>query len=138
MDESQLGEFKFKLGFGKAFSNIVSKIWLFCGDDVSCTLIQNKQQLVTCKSRCDAVEQEFILYVIYAKCTKVERRELWNELKDVDGSFPWITGGDFNIVRASTGRLGGIVVDMTAIGELNECIADCALMDVAISGSKYT
>lgn len=40
-------DFKEKLGIHYAFSNVVSKIWLFWGEDVLCSVLQNKQQVVT-------------------------------------------------------------------------------------------
>lgn len=54
------------------------------------------------------VENPFTLSTIYGKCSKLERRELWQCLDSVAPVHEaWLIGGDFNIVRSLNERLGG-------------------------------
>lgn len=41
------------------------------------------------------------LSVVYAKCNRIERRELWREMGSFRGlcEGPWVVCGDFNVIR---------------------------------------
>ena len=46
---------------------------------------------------------------IYAKCTRVGRRDLWQAIEEVKGwlSGPWLVAGDFNVVSNTSEQSGG-------------------------------
>lgn len=75
--------------------------------------------------------------VIAAVCAKC--RLLWNCLVNISQlDFPFLVGGDFNIVRHSNERLGGNSIDFSAADEFNNCIATCGLLEFSFSGSQFT
>ncbi|GAA0158197.1 hypothetical protein LIER_15285 [Lithospermum erythrorhizon] len=61
---------------------------------------------------------EFFLSAVYGKYTPVDSRGLWSSLSEAVSKFegyPWITGGDFNIVRNVIKSIGGVVSDAIGI-----------------------
>lgn len=45
-------------------------------------------------------------------------------------------GGDFNIVRQTSERLGGRPIDFTSTSEFNDCINECGLLEIECIGSS--
>lgn len=47
---------------------------------------------------------------VYAKCTRSERQELWNDLITFSESYDgaWLIGGDFNVISKTREKLGGV------------------------------
>lgn len=81
----------------------------------------------------------FVISSIYARCTAVERLELWDELESTDAlGWPWLVGADFNIILNEDEKLGGLQFLQLEVMDFAQCINTCALMDVKFSGSKYT
>lgn len=77
---SKLDSIKVKLGFSHAVSNSISKIWTMWNDDIQCTVAQTLDQLIVMNCNHGDVDGDFLLAAVYAKCSKVERRELWGDL----------------------------------------------------------
>ncbi|GAA0162020.1 reverse transcriptase [Lithospermum erythrorhizon] len=82
-----------------------------------------------------------MLSVVYGSNNKDERVCLWDSLKLASnevGNKAWITGGHFNIVRASSESLGGGNLDIEAMIAFNDCIKDVELVEHPHSSSVYT
>ena len=62
-----------------------------------------------------------VLSVIYAKCTRSERKVLWNNLCMISPSIsvPWILGGDLNVLSNAMEKAGGNYLDIGAIADFN-------------------
>jgi len=107
-DPSKLEHFKNKLGFDKALANCSGKIWTFLRDDWEGTIMMDSIQQLTLKfynnNFC------YIISSVYARCSSVERLELWEELTNIaeDVHVPWMVGGDFNVILKEEEKLGGL------------------------------
>lgn len=77
--------------------------------------------------------QIYLLSTVYAKYEA-------NDLLNFGSSFifPWIVGGDFNIVTLVDERGGCSSHNLRAIKEFNEFIINSCLHDVGFIGSKFT
>lgn len=47
---------------------------------------------------------------MYARCSSLERLELWDELEHISGNnlHPWVVGGDFNVILNKDEKLWGV------------------------------
>ena len=96
-DVSQLDTIHRMLKFSFTLS-FLGKIWVLWFDEFTINSREVGDQLV--HMRVQAFNSyEFSFLVVYAKCTRVGRRGLWEALKEVKvlGS-PWIVVGDFNVM----------------------------------------
>ena len=76
------------------------------------------------------VEEQFVIFVIYGKCNKGDRRDLWHCLENIASLYEaWLIGGDFNIARSLDERLGGNPIDFNAANEFNDFIFKCGLLE---------
>lgn len=75
--------------------------------------------------------KEFVISILYARCSALERLELWEELDTISENMhcPWIIGGDFNVILYEEEKLGGMHFSP------NEAIA---LPKLRCRDSKYT
>jgi hypothetical protein len=71
--------------------------------------------------------------------TWIGRRELWDELSGLMSwwKMPWCTGGDFNVVRFLSERLG-VSGYSTAMEEFSEFIFMQSLVDLPLEGGQFT
>ncbi|XP_057418110.1 uncharacterized protein LOC130712288 [Lotus japonicus] len=81
---------------------------------------------------------------IYSSCRLEEKRAMWRELVEWKNRSPislWCLGGDFNSVRAEEERRGvatNIGSQRRDIAEFNRFIEEMELLDLPLSGRKYT
>lgn len=70
----------------------------------------------------------------------MERLELWDEMEGIAGTNrdSWIVGGDFNVILNAEEKLGGPPLSNTEASDFVHCINNCALIELATAGSKYT
>lgn len=128
-----------QLGFDYALSNNCSSIWIFWNSALNCNVLCNTPQCISLLRTHGMVDHPFVISAIYGKCSKVERRDLWQCLENIAlNSKAWIIGGDFNIVRTANVRLGGNNIDFSAVQEFNDFIFKCGLADFNCVGSAYT
>ncbi|XP_071909667.1 uncharacterized protein [Coffea arabica] len=77
---------------------------------------------------------------VYAKCTRVGRRELWRAMEEIarglDG--PWMVAGDFNVISKAEERLGGAPPNLRNMEEFNDIVFNCRLLEVSFDGSTFT
>ncbi|XP_027082614.1 uncharacterized protein [Coffea arabica] len=68
---------------------------------------------------------------VYAKCTRVGRRSLWQAMEDVRERFPgpWLMAGDFTVVSNASERFGGAPPNRRNMDDFNEAIFSCGLVD---------
>lgn len=51
--------------------------------------------------------KSFVIISVYARCTALQRLELWEELESiVADELPWMVGGDLNIILNEDQMLG--------------------------------
>ena len=136
---SDLLSTRLKLMFASSLSNNRSTIWLFWDDSLDCSLIHDGGQSLTVLCHHKTTNVDFLLTIVYAKCTRSERQTLWRHLRHVNpSSLPWLVGGDFNVVTSLDERLGGLPVQVSAMQDFNDCIDDCSLRPFTTTGSRFT
>lgn len=75
--------------------------------------------------------------VVHAKCTEIERNELWDSLlRDKTNSAPWVLCGDFNLVVDSSKTHGGRPFSPTKAADFLSFISSSQLFDVGFSSSR--
>lgn len=92
-----------------------------------------------------AVSRGILIYVVnvYAPCSLIEKRKGWEELKRLKMSFArgeWCVVGDFNSVTSVEERRGrsGDGSNFQDIVEFNNFVDDMDLIDVSVSGKKFS
>ena len=81
-----------------------------------------------------------VLSFVYAKCSIVDRRELWQQLHVLSQtiSMPWMIGGDFNTILYANEKLGGNPPEVRSMDDFHEAISLANLIDAGFLGSKFT
>jgi hypothetical protein len=67
------------------------------------------------------------------------RRVFWEEMSGVHSwwDVPWVVGGDFNVVRFPSERLGAMHLT-TAMQDFSDFISSTGLVDIHMVGGRYT
>lgn len=97
---AKIERFRFRLGMHHCFYNCNNKIWLFWTSDIQLDILEEAEQYVTCKVTVPLNPAPIHITIVYAKCTREERRHLWDDLRNwkqiIQG--PWGVMGDFNVI----------------------------------------
>lgn len=89
--------------------------------------------------RVDDGINDFLCGFVYAKCTMVERRVLWEQLNSqVLGNEPCLIAGDFKIIREDSERRGGRRRLRATIDEFNSWINQCGLIEMKSMGRWFS
>ncbi|XP_058108842.1 uncharacterized protein LOC131251865 [Magnolia sinica] len=80
------------------------------------------------------------LSIVYAKCSKILRRKLWEDLVTIsrNGTGLWVVGGDFNAVAAAEERRGNGSADMDSMANFAEAIQQANLLDTGFTSNNFT
>jgi hypothetical protein len=94
---------------------------------------------VSCKFRNVLDHKEWAFSGVYGPNSGRERPVLWEELAGVDSwwSVPWVIGGDFNVVRSPSERLGARHYT-NAMHDFSDFISSCCLRDIPLEGGLFT
>ncbi|KAH0760993.1 hypothetical protein KY290_017066 [Solanum tuberosum] len=128
------------MGLANARVNISSKIWVFWEDDwVEIDSSDTVQQL-TIRFQLRGRDECFRVTVVYARCSALERLELWEDLENIanQSNSPWMVGGDFNTVVDESEKSGGLPVSQQETVDFAHCINAFSLNDLKFVGSYYT
>ncbi|KAF5481513.1 hypothetical protein F2P56_002155 [Juglans regia] len=80
-----------------------------------------------------------IVTFVYAKCSYVDRRELWHDLEErTDMDQPWLVLGDFNVIRRDSERVGGNPRPLISMLEFSDCIDRCGLLEISSCGQNMS
>ncbi|KAG2693480.1 hypothetical protein I3760_08G099300 [Carya illinoinensis] len=113
------------------------KIWLIWKSAVAVQCLAVSNQFVSVK-----VEENghiYVLTIVYAKCTQVERKMLWEDLEVSGcGNLPWLICGDFNIIKNDSERRGGHPRPFAAMEDFNLCIHNNGWLDMRSKGPSMT
>ncbi|XP_070049169.1 uncharacterized protein [Nicotiana tomentosiformis] len=84
--------------------------------------------------------QHIKLTFVYAKCSTLERLELWDNLYYMkrDMELPWLVGGDFNVVLHEDEKIGGFPVHPPEYEGFAFCVNSCGLFYQGYKGSPFT
>ncbi|XP_075087721.1 uncharacterized protein LOC142169718 [Nicotiana tabacum] len=77
---------------------------------------------------------------VYAKCSAIERLELWDHLYYLasDMELPWLVGGDFNVLLHEDEKIGGLPVHPPEYEDFAFCVNSCGLFEQGYKGSPFT
>ncbi|RVX17353.1 hypothetical protein CK203_003781 [Vitis vinifera] len=80
-----------------------------------------------------------ILIIWDTKKLSREEEGLWVELSDIAGlaSPRWCVGGDFNVIRRSSEKLGGSRLT-PSMKDFDDFISDCELIDLPLRSASFT
>ncbi|KAF5478473.1 hypothetical protein F2P56_005031 [Juglans regia] len=113
------------------------KIWLLWNSTVSVHWLAGSNQFMSVK-----IEENghvFVLTIVYAKCTQLERKMLWEDLEASGcGNLPWVICGDFNIIKNDSERRGGHPRPFAAMEDFNLCIHNNGWLDMCAKGPSMT
>ncbi|KAH0761343.1 hypothetical protein KY290_017416 [Solanum tuberosum] len=134
----ELELYKIKLGTTKAYSNCSDKIWVFLEEDWDGEVIKDCTQQITMRLRRDKLQ--VLIIAVYGRCDAMEMMELWEEFEDIaeTNQSLWMVGGDFNVITKEEEKQGGLVFTQAEAIHFNQCINNCALIEMKYMGSKFT
>ncbi|XP_060183090.1 uncharacterized protein LOC132613048 [Lycium barbarum] len=83
---------------------------------------------------------DMIVTLVYAKCDRSERIELWDSMYNLasDMTLSWLVGGDFNVIVEEEEKYGGLPVTLNEVEDFRNCIQSCNLSDLGYKGSIFT
>lgn len=111
-------------------------IWIFWTRDIEITIREAATQHITVDVDGDYT---FRFSCIYAKCTRAERVELWDQIRALSNiNIPGLVGGDFNMILRATEKRGGLAPDYGSIQDFHECLVHSNLSEIPYEGSEYT
>jgi hypothetical protein len=93
---------------------------------------------VYCKFQNVLDKWEWAFLGVYGPQSNRERLLMWEELAGVAGWWgtPWCLGGDFNVVRFPTERLGAELFT-PGMHDFSDFISSCGLMDISLEGGSF-
>jgi exonuclease III len=94
---------------------------------------------VSCKFKNTADRKVWMFTGVYGPNADRERSNMWDELAGVQSwwGVPWCVGGDFNVVRFPSERMGSVAFSQ-AMYNFSDFIAVNGLIDTPLSGGNYT
>ncbi|KAK6130388.1 hypothetical protein DH2020_035893 [Rehmannia glutinosa] len=130
------------LGFQQGFANISNKILIFWSQSLNVTIERDHEQVVCVQVSSNTFSRPFHASFVYAKSTRSERHQLWDELRSTVSFLnnqPWIVGGDFNCFLSDTERQGSDTDRHFDIADFGQMVSDCGLIDAGfIKGPIHT
>lgn len=125
---------------GSAGSNSNGKIWFFVKENVEMEILLDTEQQITLKLQIAEEGLIMITTLVNAKCDRNDRLQLWDNIYQLANNmtFPWLDGGDFNVVLTEEEKIGGVPVTVEDTEEFAFCINSSELFDVGFKGSPFT
>ncbi|XP_071900850.1 uncharacterized protein [Coffea arabica] len=138
-EAGQLEIVRRKLKFDKARSFVDRKIWMLWDSRLQLGSVERADQLVHVRA-CFEFGASFAVSFVYAKCTRVARRPLWEALEGIGESMnqPWMAIGDFNVISSANERAGGSPPNLRNMEEFNSSMFRCGLSEMGFDGSQFT
>ncbi|KAG6489092.1 hypothetical protein ZIOFF_050350 [Zingiber officinale] len=81
-----------------------------------------------------------LVTVVYAKCDRVERRVLWDNLLGLKPTVDdfWLIRGDFNVITGPDEHSAACLSRLGAVHEFNDFIMLAGLLDAGFVGDRFT
>ncbi|XP_060190556.1 uncharacterized protein LOC132619776 [Lycium barbarum] len=136
----EVESYRRRLGIHNSMVNMSEKIWIFLTDDWQAQVIMDSVQHVTLKMTHVNLQQETFVTIVYAKCTTIERLELWDSIAQATLNIqgPWIIGKNFNVILRPNEKVGVLLVHLSETADFAHFVNNCGLMELKYSGSRYT
>ncbi|XP_070046818.1 uncharacterized protein [Nicotiana tomentosiformis] len=99
----------------------------------------DSHQQVTIKLYHHYIGQYIMCTFVYAKCSSLERLELWDNLYCLasDMEFPWMVGGDFNMLLHEDEKIGGRPVHPPEYEDFDFFVNSSGLFDLGYKGIEH-
>ncbi|XP_060181254.1 uncharacterized protein LOC132610870 [Lycium barbarum] len=138
--QRQIQKYRRKLGMPNANFNCNGKIWFFVQDKVDVEVLLDTEQSITNKLFFQDLNKAMVVSMIYAKCNEGDRLQLWDDMYGVASNmaFPWLIGGDFNIILNEEEKIGGLPVSPQEYEDFAFCMNSCELHEIPFKGSPFT
>lgn len=122
VDSSRLAEVKERLGFPHGVHSVSNKIWVLWKSNLVVTLLHQSGQLM--HFHIYLQQSSCLVTFIYAKCTRLERHQLWHDLSQLGQTIttPWMLIGDFNVSADLTEYSGRSLPDLGSMSDFAEFI----------------
>ncbi|KAG5619746.1 hypothetical protein H5410_004964, partial [Solanum commersonii] len=135
----QVQKYKRRLGMQYVNYNSNGQIWVFIQEGIHVGVLSDSEQQLTLQLSFHNGNQ-FLVIVVYAKCTTIERLRLWDNIYAIQNnhSLPWMVGGAFNAIIGEEEKIGGLSVYLQGYEDFDLCINSCELNDLQFSGSPFT
>ncbi|XP_060170521.1 uncharacterized protein LOC132601459 [Lycium barbarum] len=136
----KIAEYMRRIGLEHALANVSGKIWVFLEDNFDVQVLVDHPQHMSLKLTVRGTQEEMVVSLVYAKCTQMERIELWDSLEVMSNlvTVPWLVRGDFNVIISQDEKYGGLPVTINEVQDFRGCIQSCGITDLGFKGSKYT
>ncbi|XP_060210656.1 uncharacterized protein LOC132637608 [Lycium barbarum] len=113
--QRQIHKYRRRLGMPYANSNCNGKIWLFVQHNVDVEVLLDTKQSITVKLQFHDLNRDMVVTMVYAKCSDVERMQLWDKEK-----------------------IGGLPVLPQEYEDFAFCLNSCELHEMPFKGSTFT
>ena len=118
------------------------RIWVLWNPDiVDVSILHMSEQVIHTKVTVTQKQVSFFASFVYGLHSRREQGELWQQLQCFSTqamASPWITLGDFNVVRRPEERLGGNLHWSVACEDLQKCCQALQLEDLHYTGHFLT
>ncbi|XP_070024616.1 uncharacterized protein [Nicotiana sylvestris] len=140
IDKNKIEGYKRFLGFQHGVTNPSGQIWCFCNSQCDPIVIAEDDQQITLNIKDNMQDKGLYVTAIYAKCTTMERKDLWSSIVDInlliDG--PWCIGGDFNVIMDPEEKLGGKPHRAYKFFDFITTMEACGFSDISFTGPRFT
>lgn len=132
---------KYKRRLGTMFFNYNQngKICVFVQKNIQVQILSNSEQKITLQITFQASGDSFICTLVYAKCSALERLNLWDDIYSLSHNMrlPWLVGWDFNVILNDEENIGGLPVYPQEYEDFAFCVNSCELFDINFKGSPF-
>ncbi|KAK4384693.1 hypothetical protein Sango_3035400 [Sesamum angolense] len=115
-----------------------NRIWIAWNHElIDVDILNVGTQFVHCRVPVHELHESIFITVVYGANDVSTRRELWQELIDLDGTIgnvPWLVGGDFNAVLDMSEVSGASGDIRVAMNEFNDCILQTVILSLPMQG----
>ncbi|KAK6159884.1 hypothetical protein DH2020_003265 [Rehmannia glutinosa] len=128
-----------KLGFQHGVSNKAKKFRVFWNSNFFATHLRDCDQILDLEFTSVIFPFTFTASFVYAKSTRIERRNLWDVIRSAAILFdhkPWLIGDDFNYFLTPDERVGSTTDRHLDMDEFGQMVSDSGLIDIGFEGDS--
>lgn len=136
---AKIHSIRMRLNMDHAVFNIEGDIWVFYNSSISCSLVGESCQHLSLQISSALFELPIIFSFVHAKCTALERVQLWNSLiVDKLKQSAWFIVGDINVIVSAEEKRGGMPFRPEEGWDFLDFMSQAGIFDVWYSGSSFT
>ncbi|XP_023638041.1 uncharacterized protein LOC111830437 [Capsella rubella] len=123
----------------------LGRIWVVWSGKVKLQVLHKSSQLITCLIQLPNLDEDFVCSFIYASNLEVERKDLWQDIKQQQNSLafqskPWILFGDFNETLDPNEHSRVAISPQLTSGmrDFQDLVRYCSFADLRTHGPLFT